>query len=208
MKIEILLEKLVENKVVSFTYQNTSYYLLPTADGKNLLAFDAGYPCSLHEYARAMKSTAFRFEQIKLVMVSHFHLDHAGLIRDFQDGGIQCLLFENQGGGIEAMEKIIKRGYKEYRTIHQDGFLKMKTTDSRAFLASVGIGGEVIQTLGHSDDSVSLITDAHEVLIGDLYPISQIMDADVKSHQSWAKIQKLGGKYIYPSHARQFELEQ
>ena len=81
-----------------------------------------------------MKGTGFRFEQIRWAMVSHFHLDHAGLIRDFQDAGIQCLLFENQGGGIESMERIIRRSYKEYRTILLDRFVPMKTADSRAFL--------------------------------------------------------------------------
>ncbi len=192
--------------MVSFTYQHTHYYLLPTADGKNLLAFDAGYPCSLHEYARTMKGTGYRFDQIKWAMVSHFHLDHAGLIRDFQDAGIQCLLFENQGDGIESMKKIIRRSYPKYEPILKDGFLSLKTGDSRVFLESIGIGGEVVQTAGHSDDSVSLITDAHEVLIGDLYPISQIMDDDVKSQQSWARIREMGGKFIYPSHAEPFEV--
>jgi len=192
--------------MVSFTYQHTHYYLLPTADGKNLLAFDAGYPCSLHEYARTMKGTGYRFDQIKWAMVSHFHLDHAGLIRDFQDAGIQCLLFENQGDGIESMKKIIRRSYPKYEPILKDGFLSLKTGDSRVFLESIGIGGEVVKTAGHSDDSVSLITDAHEVLIGDLYPISQIMDDDVKSQQSWARIREMGGKFIYPSHAEPFEV--
>ena len=192
--------------MVSFSYQHTHYYLLPTADGKSLLAFDAGYPCSLHEYARSIKSTGYRFEQIRWVMVSHFHLDHAGLIRDFQDAGIQCLLFQNQGGGIDDMERIIKRSYPKYEPILKDGFLPLKTGDSRAFLSSIGLSGEVVQTLGHSDDSVSLITDAHEVLIGDLYPISQIMDDDVKSQKSWARIREMGGRFIYPSHAEPFEL--
>jgi glyoxylase-like metal-dependent hydrolase (beta-lactamase superfamily II) len=193
--------------MVSFTYQHTHYYLLPTADGKNLLAFDAGYPCSLHEYARGVKETGYRFDQIKWAIVSHFHLDHAGLIRDFQDAGIQCLLFENQGDGVEDMERIIKRSYPKYEPILKDGFLPLKTRDSRTFLASIGIGGEVIQTAGHSDDSVSLITDAREVLIGDLNPPFQIMDDDVKSHKSWARIREMGGKYIYPSHAEPFELK-
>ncbi len=103
--------------MVTFRYQNTSCYLLPAADGKSILAFDAGWPSSLHEYARSLKAVNQRFEQIRWAMVSHFHLDHAGLIRDFQDAGIQCLLFENQGGGIEDMERIIKRGYKDYKPI-------------------------------------------------------------------------------------------
>lgn len=193
--------------MVSFTFQHTHYYLLPTTDGKSLLAFDAGYPCSLYEYARTMKGTGYRFEQIKWAIVSHFHLDHAGLVRDFQDAGIQCLLFENQGGSIVEMERIIRRTYPKYDSILKDGFMPLKTTDSRAYLASIGIEGEVIQTPGHSDDSVSLITDAHEVLIGDLYPVSQIMLDDAKSQQSWARIREKGGKYIYPSHAEAFELE-
>jgi glyoxylase-like metal-dependent hydrolase (beta-lactamase superfamily II) len=75
--------------MVSFTYQHTHYYLLPSYDGKSLLAFDAGYPCSIHEYARAIKDTGCRFEQIKWAIVSHFHLDRAGLIRDIQM--IACL---------------------------------------------------------------------------------------------------------------------
>jgi len=54
---------------------------------------------------------------------------------------------------------------------------------------------------------VSLITDDHEVLTGDLYPVSQIMEDDVKSQQSWARIREMGGKYIYPGHAEPFELE-
>ncbi len=151
--------------------------------------------------------TGYRFDQIKWVIVSHFHLDHAGLVRDFQDAGVQCLLFENQGDGIEDMERIIKRGYPKYAPILKDGFLPLKTGASRTFLTSIGISGEVIQTPGHSDDSVSLITDAHEVLIGDLYPVSQIMPDDLKSHQSWANIREMGGRFIYPSHAEPFELD-
>jgi len=193
--------------MMSFGYQNTRYYLLPAGDGESLLAFDAGWPRSLHDYARAMKATGNRFEQIKWAMVSHFHLDHAGLVRDFQDAGIVCLLFENQGGGIDAMERTIMPKYKGYRAIDQLGFQRIKTSDSRAFLASHGIQAEVIQTPGHSADSVSLITDDHDVMIGDLYPVSQIMADDTASHHSWHEIQKLGGRHIFPSHAMPFDLE-
>jgi len=193
--------------MVFFRYQNTNCYLLPSDDGRGLLAFDAGWPCSLHEYARAMKGTRYKFAQIRWAMASHFHLDHAGLVRDFQDAGIQCLLFENQGDSIDEMERIIAPKYKDYRRIRQDCFTKITTSESRAFLKSIGIQGEVIQTPGHSDDSVSLITDDHEVLIGDLYPESQIMADDLKSNQSWKKIRELEGRNIWPSHAQPFELE-
>lgn len=97
--------------MVTFRYKNTSCFLLPSAVGKGLLAFDTGWPCSFYEYARAMKGTGYRVEQIKWTMVSNFHLDHAGLIRNFQDAGIQCLLFENQGGGIDEMKRTIAPKY-------------------------------------------------------------------------------------------------
>jgi glyoxylase-like metal-dependent hydrolase (beta-lactamase superfamily II) len=101
-------------------------------------------------------------------MVSHFHLDHAGLVRDFQG---------------------------------------LTNSGSRAFLESVGIRAEVIPTSGHSYDSVSLVTDSGEALIGDLYPVSQIMDNDVESNQSWARIRALDAKHVFPSHAEPFELK-
>lgn len=193
--------------MVYFRYQNTNCYLVPSIKDDGLLAFDAGWPCSLHEYARSMKVTGFRFGQIKWAIISHMHMDHAGLIRDFQDAGIECLLFESQGGGIDAMEKIISRSYREYRPILRDRFTRIRTEESRSFLRGVGIEGEVIQTPGHSDDSVSLITDEHDVLIGDLSPIAQIMPEDVKSLQSWTRIRELEAIRIWPSHAEPFALK-
>ena len=193
--------------MIFFRHQYTNYYLLPSDDGRSLLAFDAGWPCSLHGYARAMKQTGFRFGQIRWAMVSHFHLDHAGLVRDFQDEGIQCLLFEGQAGGIDGMERTIAPKYPAYRMIRQDGFFGLATSGSRTFLASIGIDGEVIPTPGHSDDSVSLVTDAGEALIGDLYPVSQVMDDDVKSNRSWKMIRTLGVRRVFPGHAGPFGLE-
>jgi glyoxylase-like metal-dependent hydrolase (beta-lactamase superfamily II) len=141
-------------------------------------------------------------------MVSHFHLDHAGLIRDFQDAGIECLIFENQSNGIEEMERIIAPKYKGYRNIDPNAFTKIESLTSRKFLKSIGIGAEVIKTIGHSDDSVSLILDNHDVLIGDLYPISQIMPEDSKSNESWHRIRAAGGRHIFPSHSIPFELDE
>jgi len=193
--------------MIAFTYRKTYYYLLRSSINDSLFAFDAGWPCTLLDYARALKTTGFHFERVKWAMVSHFHLDHAGLIRDFQDAGIECLLFENQKNFIDAMERTIEPKYGQYRKIRQNDFRAIETAASRAYLEAIGIRGEVIRTIGHSDDSVSLITDEHEVLIGDLYPISQIMPDDAKSHESWERIRAAGGRHIFPSHAPPFELE-
>jgi glyoxylase-like metal-dependent hydrolase (beta-lactamase superfamily II) len=161
----------------------------------------------LYEYIRSLKAIGFRFEQIKWAIISHFHLDHAGLVRDFQDAGIQCLLFENQGEGIDEMERIIARSYSGYRPILKEGFHRVSTQKSRSFLKAIGIKGEVIQTPGHSDDSVSLITDDHDAVIGDLYPIDQVMPNDLTTLNSWEKIRERGAVRIWPSHAPGFKVK-
>lgn len=192
--------------MLSIEYQHTRYYFLPTGDGASLLAFDAGYPCSLYRYARELKGIGYGLASVRWAMASHFHLDHAGLIGEFQAAGVQCILFENQGGGIAEMERIIRPKYAGYRPIDASGFMMVSTGESREFLASFGIGGEVLLTPGHSDDSVSLVTDDREAMIGDLYPISQVMDGDEASLRSWDRLRDAGAKYILPSHAPAFEL--
>ena len=190
-----------------FRFQSTNYFLLESSRDDSLLAFDAGWPCSLHGYAHTLKTTGLRFRQIKWAMVSHFHIDHAGLIGNFQDAGIKCFVFENQIETIAVMEELIGRKYRDYRKIRKDGLVKVQTCNSRSLLESFGIKGEVIITSGHSDDSISLITDSHEALVGDLCPISQIMDDDARCHESWNLIRQKGGKHIYPSHAEPFTLD-
>ena len=194
--------------MIHFRYSSVECYLLPASGGRGLLAYDAGWPCSLHDYARAMKATGFRLGEIRWAMVSHFHLDHAGLVRDFQDAGIECLLFENQGGGIDEMERLIVRGHKDYRPILKDRFRRLRLGESRAFLAELGIRGEALATPGHSDDSVSLVLDDGDALVGDLPPASQVMPDDEASLSSWRRIRELGGLQAWPSHAPPFRLDE
>ena len=193
--------------MLSFRYRNTAYYLLPSARGEGLLAFDAGWPCSLYEYARAMKGTGFGLDRIRWAMVSHFHLDHAGLVRDFQDAGIECLVFETQGRAIDDMERIIAPKFPNYRSLIKNRLLSLTTEESEGFLASIGVNGRVIPTIGHSFDSVPLVLRSGEACVGNLAPPEQLMPDDAKSHDSWRRIREAGGRRIYPSHAREFEIE-
>jgi len=193
--------------MTGFRFRSTNYFLLPSSCGDGLLAFDAGWPCSLHDYAKALKTTGLRFGHIKWALVSHFHIDHAGLVRDFQDAGITCLVFENQFEAIDTMDELAVRKYPSYRKIQKDKLIRIGTEASRSFLENIGIQAEVTVTPGHSDDSVTLITDNGEALIGDLSPLSQLMPDDLKSHHCYELIRSKGAGNIYPSHAESFSLE-
>ena len=50
-------------------------------------------------------------------------------------------------------------------TLHDN--LDVSIGESRAFLHTLGIGGEIISTPGHSDDSVTLVLDTGDAFTGD-----------------------------------------
>jgi glyoxylase-like metal-dependent hydrolase (beta-lactamase superfamily II) len=105
-------------------------------------------------------------------------MDHAGLITDFIDNGIECYVFDSQVNAIEDMEKTIKKNDKAYKAIQRDKLRIVRIEDSRKVLRSLGIEGEAIVTGSHSSDSISFILDTNEAIIGDLTPREQIMEDD------------------------------
>jgi len=192
-----------------FRYHNTNCYFIESSINKGLLAIDAGWPCTLYEYQRALKTIGYSFKNIKWLIVTHFHMDHAGLIGEFLNDGITCYSFENQTlNDIDEMEKIILKN-KEYSAYQKIDKNRLKATSIKDFnngLKILGINGEAIITKGHSLDSITFLTQENEAIIGDLAPINQIMENDKESLENWNIIKGKGAKTIYPSHARIFEI--
>ncbi len=187
-------------------YHSTNcFFIESTLDGK-WLAIDAGWPCTLNEYQREMKKIGLNYRDIAWAFVTHFHMDHAGLITDLLTDGVQCVVFETQMQAIDPMEKTIRKNYPSYRPIDQSKLIPWRISDSREALKKIGIAGEVLRTDGHSPDSISFLSDQKEVIIGDLYPIELVMPDDEKSNQSWELILEKGGEKIFPSHANAFSL--
>ena len=192
--------------MIYFRYKSTNCFLAQSSNDDRLLAIDAGWPCSLYEYAAALKSKGHHFDQIAWAIVTHFHMDHAGLLGEFIQKEIHCIIFENQEEAIDPMEKMILRNYKKYRNIVRERLVKVKAEGSRAFFEKIGIRGEVLLTPGHSPDSITFISDEHEAAIGDLYPIGLVMPDDAASLKSWELIKARKVEQVYPSHAPFFKL--
>ncbi len=174
---------------------------------QRLLAVDAGWPNTLYEYARNMKTIGRRLEEVAWAMMTHFHMDHAGLISEFLERGVTCFVFENQADAVDAMEKAILKNDRTYKTIDRSKFRHISTKGSRAELAAIGIAGEVVVTDYHSADSISLILDNGEAIIGDLPSEGQRMPDDSEHLRNWDLIRKMGATTVYPSHAGVFKLE-
>ena len=190
-----------------FSYKHVNCFFLANAKGE-VLAFDAGWPCSLFEYKRHLKGTGHDFGRIKWCIVSHLHMDHAGLLGEFMESGITCLMTEEQVDNIVGMEKIIlgNKEYRDYRHITLNPRLVMPVEGINAELRKNGFGCRCLETKGHSSDSLSIVTDEGEALIGDLSPIDQVMPDDGETSESWAKLIDSGAKSVYPSHAEYFTL--
>jgi glyoxylase-like metal-dependent hydrolase (beta-lactamase superfamily II) len=132
--------------MLHFRYHGTNCFFIRSSLDERLLAIDAGWPESLHEYARGMKSIGCRLQDIAWSIVTHFHMDHAGLVGEFLERGITCFVFENQPGAIDAMEKTIEKNSRSYRRMEKHRLHPVTVRDSRAMFETLGIHGEVIVT--------------------------------------------------------------
>ncbi len=66
--------------VLTVTYHGTHYYLLDARGGKLLV--DAGWPGSLATLTSKLKAYRIEGQQIKYVLPTHLHPDHAGLVQE------------------------------------------------------------------------------------------------------------------------------
>jgi endoribonuclease LACTB2 len=187
---------------ITIRYKSTNYYLIDTGSG--LLAFDAGWPDTYINYKDCLKLQGFRMSDIKWLIVSHFHIDHAGLAGMFVGKGIQFFVFKNQLYGIEEMESLIAKKNMAYQKINLDSVLIMEIAESRNLLKSLGIQGEIIQTNGHGEQSISLLLDSGEAFIGDLPPESMVGDDDHSAKSNWQLIKRKGARIIKPAHASEY----
>jgi endoribonuclease LACTB2 len=187
-----------------FQFRSTRCFAVASWMADSYLAVDACWPGSMDEYRKGLKSRGIRFDSLKWAMVTHFHMDHAGLIGAFQRSGIECYVFEGQEGAIEDMERIIGRHGMEYEPIDRSKLKPWACSRSRELFASMGIEGETIPARGHSTDSVAFLQ-GEDAIIGDLAHIDHVDEDDEASQACWRELKQRGVRRAYPSHAAIFE---
>jgi ribonuclease/clavin/mitogillin len=184
--------------IVNIGYHATNYYVL--ADKRPILLVDAGWPGSMSEMQRMAGIKDIHLSEIQYQLVTHYHPDHAGLAQELKRLGVKLIVIDTQLDYIPLMRTHVKPR-DNYTEIELTGNKVITTAESRTFLASIGIQGEIISTPGHSDDSITLILDEGAAFTGDLTaPIAVPDDPADLSYQSWANIRAKGGRLIYPGH--------
>jgi glyoxylase-like metal-dependent hydrolase (beta-lactamase superfamily II) len=112
---------------------------------------------------------------------------------------LQCLVY-----GLMAFYA----GKGLYEQIQIEASDLVLNSPNRAELNRIGIQGEIVETPGHSDDSVSLVLDSGMAFIGDLHLPDLVPDeARDATRQSWKKLLALKVKTVYPAHGDPFSVE-
>ncbi len=184
--------------IVNVGYRSTNYYVL--ADTRPRLLVDAGWPGMVDRMRAECRRKSIRIEDIPYQLATHYHPDHAGHAEDLKRLGVRLLVLDTQVSAIPLLRTIVKPR-DNYTDITPEGNIVLSGAGSRAFLAGIGIEGEIISTPGHSDDGVSLILDPDMAFTGDLTPLPMVPDdpADA-ARRSWDKLRAKGVTTIYPAH--------
>jgi ribonuclease/clavin/mitogillin len=183
--------------IVNVGYDSTNYYIVDAKGGKLLV--DCGWPGTLPKFMAELKRKGISLQEIKYLLVTHFHPDHAGLTQELKNHGTTLILLECQAKFIPPFAEFFKGKKFPYVPITYPGTLVLKMDDSRKFLSGIGLDGEILHTPGHSDDSVTLILDEGFAFTGDLHPSFMDID-DTTTRASWDKIRQHKITRIFPGH--------
>lgn len=176
---------------------NTNTFLV---NGKLLV--DTGYAGTMHAFYKALKDSNIRLDCITHLMATHFHPDHCGLIGELQQRGSVLILLKTQRESTNFSDYIFKRDGIFYTPIDESRAEVICIENSREFLSTLNIEGEIISTPSHSPDSVSLILDDGDCIVGDLPPIEYLeyYDKAAALKADWDHIMRLEPKRILYAH--------
>ena len=183
--------------IVNVGYRSTNYWVVSA--GTSRLLVDLGWPGTMGTLRANLSRMGVPLGEIRYGLATHFHIDHAGLAQELKLAGVPLLVLESQPDSIPLMARSTKPvdGYLEI-TPHDN--VALTFAESRAFLAALGIAGEIVPTPGHSPDSVSLLLDDGSAFTGDLTPPSMIGDEESEASASWRRLREKGARAVYPGH--------
>jgi ribonuclease/clavin/mitogillin len=190
--------------IVNVGYRSTNFWVVSA--GTNRLLVDLGWPGKAAALFANLDRMGIPIAELRYGLATHYHIDHAGAAQDLKLRGVPLLVTEEQVSAIPLMKQWIKAS-DNYTEITTHDNVVIATSESRALLAKIGIGGEIVHTPGHSDDSVSLVLDMGCAFTGDLTMESMVAteDKDVVA-RSWQSLRDRGVTTIYAGHGSPYYL--
>ena len=190
--------------ITKLRYGNTNTFLIKSRLASVLI--DTDYAGTLPAFYKAIKEQELSVKDIDYVLATHYHPDHMGLISELTGQGVKLIILESQTGFVHYSDEIFARDKRlQYKPIDESGATVISADNSRMFLASLGIDGEIIQTPSHSEDSISVILDEGVIFVGDLEPYEYLeaYDDNKKLKEDWDKVMSYNPKVVYYAHANE-----
>lgn len=192
-----------EFKIIHYNF--THCYLIPTIDG--WLMIDNDMPGTLAELWKAVKGAGVRWEEVRWLLVTHFHPDHGGLTGEIKNEERKLILLDKQVNTRNEQGKYVKTHAHPFAEITLEDTVILAEADSCEFLRSIGVAGQLLWTPGHSSDSVSLLLDDGGAFVGDLTHYDYLpMYEDEVLHASWRKLRTAGARRIHSGHWPVYDL--
>lgn len=113
---------------------------------------------------------------------------------------------KHQVKSVHCSDAIFRREPRlGYKTIDESNTAIISCEESRAFLNNMGINGEIIPTISHSDDGIAIILDDGNCCVGDIEPIDFIdaYENNQALQEDWKRILSYNPVVIHYSHANE-----
>lgn len=162
--------------ILPFNMVNT--YLIEGQDGCILV--DAGLPGSETKVAKALAKRGYAFEDIKLIVITHAHIDHAGsaaALRKLTRAPIvahaaDAPYYRRETPMTFYPTDLFARLFLKAPLVHApyEGFVPdlLLSGEETFDLSLYGVNGSIRHTPGHTAGSVSVLMESGVVLAGDL----------------------------------------
>lgn len=190
--------------MIRLRYGNTNTFFIKGRQA-NLLV-DTDYAGTLPAFYKEIKKNTITLRDITYVLATHYHPDHIGLVSELMKQGVKLLLMRSQVEYVHFADEIFRRDKRlAYEPIDETRARIIGFEESRAFLGDIGIGGEIIPTLSHSEDSVSVMLDDGNCIVGDLEPIEyvQAYEDNAALTNDWKRILSFSPKIVCYAHANE-----
>lgn len=221
-------------RIISVPLGFTDCYLIQ--DDRDVIMIDGGTPGNIDTLKTAIATHSIQPSDIKLIVVTHGHIDHIGSLNDIKTytgaqvaahyDDQQCL---EQGDWIDTHEPkgvgrwfqivaavflpILHLMYPNAPPVEVDQVI----SDDGLSLSEYGIHGRIVYTPGHTIGSLSVVLDSGEAFVGDLamnkFPLRRspglptLADDIELVKTSWRHLIDLGAQTVYPGHGEPFPIE-
>ena len=195
------------NGVLLLKYGTTNTSLIEGRDGYLLL--DTGWAGTLPAFYRALGDLKVAAQEIRYVLITHYHPDHMGIAQDITETGAQLVIVDVQKSFVHGSDAIFaKEPRVPFTPVDESRAQVISCAESRAFLKDFGIEGEILHSPGHSVDSISLWLDQGVLFVGDLNPLyEREMHLGTQIDATWEMLLAKKPKTVYYGHAKPAELE-